>query len=104
MGIEMEVGVVESIAVRCVAGADFSREIGVSDVDTEERVDDCGFGSGCDEGGVVADGIVTARSLEITFRETCSVEDSRVGKDVQLGPTLDAAETVRFVGDPGETR
>jgi hypothetical protein len=104
MGIEMEVGVVESIAVRCVAGADFSREIGVSDVDTEERFDDCGSGSGCDEGGIVADGIVTARSLEITFRETCSVEDSRVGKDVQLGPTLDAAETVWFVGDPGETR
>ena len=86
-----------------MAGADFSREIGVSDVATDESVDDCGFGSGCDEGGVVADGTVTARSLEITFRETCSEKDSRVGKDVQLGPTLDAAETVRFVGDPGET-
>ena len=86
-----------------MAGADFSREIGVSDVATDESVDDCGFGSGCDEGGVVADGTVTARSLEITFRETCSEVDSRVGKDVQLGPTLEAAETVRFVGDTGET-
>ena len=86
-----------------MAGADFSREIGVSDVVTDESVDDCGFGSGCDEGGVVADGSVTARSLEITFRDTCSEEDSRVGKDVQFGPTLDAAETVRFVGGPGET-
>ena len=86
-----------------MAGADFSREIGVSDVVTDESVDDCGFGSGCDEGGVVADGTVTARSLEIAFRETCSVEDSLVGKEVQLGPTLEAAETVRFVGGPGET-
>ena len=99
----MEVGDVVSITVRRATGADFSREIGVSDVATEERVDDCGSGSGCDEGGVVADVIVTARSLEIAFRETCSKEDSRVGKDVQFGPTLDAAETVRFVGDSGET-
>ena len=108
MGIELVVGVVESIAVRGAALADISSESGVADVGTEERVDDGGLRSGCDEGGFVADGVVaegavTAGAFETTFRETCSVEDSREGKDVQLGPILDAAETVRFVGDPGET-
>ena len=39
-----------------------------------------------DVSGVGAEGIVTADVVESTLRETCSFEESRVGKDVQFGP------------------
>lgn len=35
---------------------------------------------------VGAKGMVTADVVESTLRETCSFEESRVGKDVQFGP------------------
>ena len=39
-----------------------------------------------DVSGVGTEGTKTADVVESTLRETCSFEDSRVGKDVQFGP------------------
>ena len=48
---------------------------------------------------VAADGPETVGGLETALRETCSVGDSRVGNDVQFGPSLVDAETARSVDE-----
>lgn len=49
--------------------------------------------------GVTADGAETVGGLETSLRETCSAGDSRVGNDVQFGPSLEVAETARSVDE-----
>lgn len=64
---------------------------------------DCDCDVDCDVDTVVvvvaADGPETVGGLETALRETCSVGDSRVGNDVQFGPSLVDAETARSVDE-----